>query len=375
MAITLDQLQADAEAINKSSTAIRKFALDSVQYEREQDARLASLEARVAALETSDPTDPPPTPESSRFGIATGAGPQTPWGERQLSDTDLERYFSLADEIGARGLRTDVTSTLDPRTDAIVAKHAERGMHFLAAILPGSMMQLSVTDFAARAEAIARDLAPFGVREFQLGNEPNLGSNVNPAGWRERQNAALTAIKSFDDTLTVISAGLAPKGTYGEVDANGMNQLTFLERALAAGPLMLDVFGYHGYEYWGGFTGAKMFGRKDDPNDPWSALGQLYKLPKNAISILASAGLTPKVEITEIGVPTTTIPQGTTDQAQADFINLLFPWWEQQPWARNLWWYSLLDRSEQASNTEGYFGLVRSDWTTKPGFVAFGNQT
>jgi hypothetical protein len=306
-------------------------------------------------------------------GFSTGAGPETPWGGGALSDVDLVRYLDLVDSVGATGIRLDAYSPTDARLERVVTLTHERGMTFLAVVWPSGMANLTPAAYAGQAVALAEKYAPLGVREWQLGNEPNLagfyGAPVDPNGWRLRHNAAFDALKAYDPTLTVISAGLAPHGKYGDVSAGAMNQLTFLERALQSGPLRMDVFGYHGYEYWRGFSGPAMINRMGA--DPYSSFGQLYRQPVNALGLLALQGHHPEVELTEIGVPTTTRGHGTTEQAQADFLVRVVSWWEAQPWARGMWWYSVLDRPSFATSTEGHFGLWRSDWSAKPAVAVF----
>ena len=306
-------------------------------------------------------------------GFSTGAGPDTPWGGGSLSDVDLVRYLDLVDSVGAAGVRLDAYSATDSRLERVVALTHERGMKFLLNVWPGGMGTITPEAYAQQAVALARKYAPLGVREYELGNEPNLrsfyGARVSPNGWRLRHNAAYDAIKAYDPTLTVISGGLAPCGKQGDVFAWGMNQTTFLKRVLASGPLRMDVFGYHAYEYGSGLSGAEMMAQKH--TDPYSSLRQLYLAPVNALGLLALQGHHPQVELTEIGVPTTTLGQGTTEQAQADFLELMVSWWEAQPWARGMWWYSVLDRSSFATSTEGHFGLWRKDWSAKPAVTVF----
>src|SRR5436190_3041421 len=193
-----------------------------------------------------------PAAASARFGVACGGN------VHNFTATDLARYFDGVKAAGATWVRIDLNWNLiqyaGPASydwasfDRVVNSARARGLNVLAGMLytppwarpagtESTYAPTNVADYAAFAKAAAAHYGPLGVHAYEIWNEPNIvnfwAPGPDPAKYTQLLKQAYAAIKGVDASATVVSAGLSPYGSYGNLDAQHMNPVTFLERMYA----------------------------------------------------------------------------------------------------------------------------------------------
>jgi hypothetical protein len=139
-----------------------------------------------------------------------------------------------------------------------------------AGTAPGSPPS-NLGDYAAFVRIAVQRYAQRGVHAYEIWNEPNVADfwapGPDPARYAQLLRRAYAAVKSVDPTATVVSAGLAPYGAYGEHSNERMNPLDFLEGMYAHGAAgSFDALGWHPSNYPWGLSFAR-----------WSAWSQLNR--------------------------------------------------------------------------------------------------
>ena len=176
----------------------------------------------------------------------------------------------------------------------------------------------------------------------------------DPAAYTAELIAAYRAIKSVQPDEMVISGGLAPEPN----DGSDINVVTFLADMYADGAGgSFDAVGYHPYSY----------PVLPDTPESWSGWTQLSGTSPSIRSVMADNGDSGKqVWLTEVGWPTDTPTLSGVDPttAQADEITQVLSFARDNPWVGPTYWFSYQD------GTDGPFGLVTSDGTTKPAYQA-----
>lgn len=205
---------------------------------------------------------------------------------------------------------------------------------------------------------------------IEIWNEPNISfwANPNPANYTALLKAGYTAIKSVDPQMTVVSAGLAPYGSYGSVASDGsrINPVTFLEGMYKAGVAgYMDAVGWHPYNYQSGWTATYMLS-----NQVWSAWSQMSQTSPSARSLMTQYGDgNKKIWATELGAPTNLV--GETEQGNLATQEVSS--WKSYSWAGNYYWYDLRDDCTTSTDNECHFGAVRTDNSLKPAYTALKN--
>jgi hypothetical protein len=281
------------------------------------------LAATIAAL----------TPKR-HIGISPGAGQGTP---TSLSGLALEGYYDSVRAVGADAVRLDCRG-LTQDFDFAVRRALDAELNVLIAF----------PDDATLAGPCAAKYVPLGVTDYETGNEPNI-RGVSSADFLASHTAAYMAIKKVSTSTKVISAGLAPFGSYGNVTAGQVNPVSYLEAVLNRGALLYDALGWHGYSFYKGATGADMLAYHD-----WSAYSQIAATSPSALSLIRAHGLTEKIAVTEIGAPT--YSEGVTERAQADFIHGAILDLQGRAYIDDIYIYSLRDRPELGAS-EAHFGI------------------
>jgi hypothetical protein len=269
-----------------------------------------------------------------RVGIATGAGTGTP---TSLTGAALDDYYSSVRGVGGEAVRFDCRG-LTAQFDLAVRQALAAALGVLI-VFP---------DDQKLAGPCAAKYVPLGVLDYETGNEPNI-RGISPQTFLATNNAAYMAIKKVSGDTKVISAGLAPFGSYGNVTAGQVNPVSYLERTLTAGKLLYDALGWHGYSFYKGATGADMLAYHD-----WSAYSQITATSPSALSLIRAHGLPEKIAVTEIGAPT--YSEGVTERAQADFIHGAILDLQARPYIDDIYIYSLRDRPELGAS-EAHFGI------------------
>lgn len=319
--------------------------------------------------------------QNPRFGFAAGGNLQN------LSDTALARYLDGAKAAHAGWIRIDVnwnviqyngpTSYDWTRFDNVVNAVRSRGMRVLAGILytppwarPAGTSSHSppsdLEDYARFVRTAVGRYAPMGVHTYEIWNEPNIAGfwapAPDPARYAQLLELAYVAVKSIDPTAEVVSAGLAPYGSYGQSDSTHMNPLTFLQRMYAGGAKgSFDALGWHPSSYPRGLAFAR-----------WSAWSQMARTSPSARSIMAAHGDGGKqIWATEFSYPTGRTPASVSEAAQAALIRKTFSALRRWRWAGPAFVYRYRDDGTDRRALEDNFGVVHYDFSPKPSYRAY----
>jgi hypothetical protein len=232
--------------------------------------------------------------------------------------------------------------------------HDASGDHWRKAYRPRSF-----SDYADYTRWIVSRYAPMGVHAYEVWNEPNLvnfwPSGVNATEFTEMLRAAYPVIKAADPQSTVVLGGLSG------------NDYPYLEKLYDAGAKpYFDAVGVHPY------TGI-------DPNSCWKDYGQTRNsvwafcgLSEVHASMSARGDGDKPVWATEFGWSTNT--GGVSEAQQADYLTKSFTKLETYPWVQKAFWYrfrNVFFLNDNAGDREANFGLLRTDYSTKPAYAAF----
>jgi hypothetical protein len=317
----------------------------------------------------------------SRLGVADGGDIQA------LGARERNRYLDAVQRVGAGWIRIGIYWSVIQRRgptsyywapfDRVVQAARRRNLEILGTIFsaptwaraPGASRTAPPANpaaFGAFAGQVARHFGPLGVHAYEIWNEPNIAGfwagGPDPARYAQLLRASYRAIKRADRSATVVSAGLSPDASYGAVDAQSMNPLTFLQRMYASGARgSMDAVGWHPYNFpWGlGFY-------------TWSAWSQMNATSPSARSIMRANGDgKKKIWVTEWGAPTGTSSQSISEAAQAELVRAGLTKLKSWAWAGPSFLYNFRDKGMNLSDREQNFGLVRYDWSPKPAYSAF----
>lgn len=315
------------------------------------------------------------------LGIATGLDALR-WQGSLALDSDLRAYAA----IGAKWLRTDLNWSAVQQAgpdsydwssmDRIVAMAEPLGLRILpvvgfapdwAGTQDGDRPAL-VTDPATFARFLTAAVArykPFGIRTWEIWNEPNLAGfwppRPDPAAYAQVLKAGYAAIKAADPGATVLAGGLSPAPATGPAgDMAYYGAVDFLAQVYAAGGKdSFDALAFHPYSY------PLM------PSDPAAWNGWRIMTGPIRDLMIANGDGAKKIWITEFGAPTNTAENGVSDQAQADMLVEAHRLASAAPWAGPLLWYSYRDLGADRSNNEDWFGLIRASGAPKPSLLKF----
>ena len=184
----------------------------------------------------------------------------------------------------------------------------------------------------------------------------------NVARYAQLLKLAYEALKSADPSARVLSGGLSPHGFYGQIDEEGMNPLTFLERMYTAGARRsFDALAWHPFNFPYGFGFAK-----------WSAWSQMTRTTPSARSILREHGDgAKKIWATEFGFPTGSTSRDVSEAKQAQLLKKSLNELVRRSWAGPAFVYSYRDSGMNDRNVEQNFGVVHYDYSPKPAYLAF----
>lgn len=341
--------------------------------------------------------------------------------------SDPGTYVSLISAGGANSFRDDFPwVSVEPEqgtfdwssTDAIVTQAAKHGLHVLmiADETPAWASGASTTqpdwywlppsnpaDYGTFTGALAARYGPGGTfwaanpslpvvlpAGIELWNEENTSGfwgdeKPSPATYTSMVQAAYTAVKQVDPSMTVVLGGLAPAGGYDDVLCNGKhgsghnaqawNPVNYLQALYADGAGgSFDAVGWHPYNFFGGATAKRMLAYH-----LCSAWSQMASTPVSARSLMTANGDSSKaIWATETGAPTcitgatypcvTKTAQGTL---AADEAHL----WPGYSWAGGFYWYDIRDDfgGTSKTNIEAHFGAVMANDHPKPAYQALKN--
>lgn len=329
----------------------------------------------VAAVATSAPL---------RFGTATG------WKQPWLSASDQARNLDSQKAMGAQIVRFDINWTSiqngGPSSydwgpfDAVVQGLNARGMKALGMIAytpawarPAGTTDkhapTNVADYANFCEATARRYAPMGVHAWEVWNEPNLSAFFQPrpdvAKYTAMLKACYARIKAVDPSATVVTGGTAPAPACSTSTCSTLSPVQFLQGIYANGAAgSFDAVGHHPYSFpYAPSTVAD-----------WSAWYQMFGTNPSLRSVMTANGdSAKKIWGTEWGAPTGGASGSgfVSESVQAAHISEAYRLFASYPWAGPLFVYNFHDNGTDANDRENFFGMIRFDWSQKPGYAAY----
>jgi arabinogalactan endo-1,4-beta-galactosidase len=345
------------------------------------------LASPLASSSTAATSTKPPT----QFGMS--------YGERlsRMSATDLAATLDDAKALGVTWVRADLSWTTvqnGGRTswdwsgfDRVVAATKARGLDVLPilAYTPAwardsgcykfSCPPRSATDFAAFASAAVKRYSSYGVRTWEVWNEPNLAQfwpKPDPVRYATLLKATSKAVKAADPGAKVLLGGLAAL----ENSAPSIGPREYLTAVCVAGACgSFDAVSYHPYT----------FPFPSSYYATWSAWSKITATPLSLASILTKYGVGAKpIWVTEYGAPTAgngTAVDGTwasltstadhvTEGWQASLATDAVQQAVANPKVVAFFWYTNQDLVA-STRRESSFGLRRLDGTPKPSWSAF----
>lgn len=220
--------------------------------------------------------------------------------------------------------------------------------------------------YAAFLGAAVRRYAPYGVRAWEIWNEPNLTQfwqpQPDPVGYSLLLRGAYVAAKAADPTVTVLTGGVAPLARDSQIGRTPIGYLADLYAAGAKGSF--DAVGVHPYSY---------------PRGPLYAhpTNLFYNLPSVHDLMVRNGDGDKAVWLTEYGFWTSNSalrpPGSVTPEEQAVYLRQAYAAVATWPWAGPLVWYTFRDLQQSSLLREDNFGLNRADGTDKPAMTALRN--
>jgi hypothetical protein len=349
------------------------------------------------------------------WGIATGYKPL------YYDDLTLARYLDALRAVGVQYVRTDINLRQifeDPRnaTDGLNSPNWATADRYVAAVHAHGLDVLWILTntppwaaapgysgvwapwaddalFGEAAGKVADRYYDRGVSTYEIWNEPNYSEFFGDIHHRKYTDAdvakfggmlrsAYRAMKSQAPGATVIGPGLGQAGTYQQVGGNGwMNEQRYLEKLYD--PLIgnakgsFDALSIHPYGdfYWG--TDGDRYYDYAGAADDWVGWNKMYQTKPSIRSIMVANGDgDKKIWATEIGAPAKrdfdgawSTGTGTTEVVQSAITAQVVKRWSALPFAGGLAWYAGID-SSSALVEDDRWGLLRSDWSPKPGYAA-----
>ncbi len=213
--------------------------------------------------------------------------------------------------------------------------------------------------FAAAAVAHYK---PYGVKDWEIWNEPNISYRFHPAAnptlYVAMLKAAYGAIKRADPQAAVIAASTAPAAT----ERGDMRPDDFLAAMYAAGAAgSFDAISAHPYTYPNTPAGS-------NPADAWGQLSTMHD------TMVANGDGAKQIWITEFGAPTNGPNEAgdhVTEAVQAQTVTEAITILHGFSWAGPFFWYQYQDTGTRAWTSEDFYGLVRADGSFKPAYYAF----
>jgi len=332
-------------------------------------------------------------------GVAQGAVPGQGVGVVSdltwyMSRADMDRSIAMMSDAGVQWVRASMNwatlepnakGVLDPRwmpeLDYAIQKARAAGIQVLMPISDGvpywasadpakytdtsgqhwnkAWKPYNFQDYADFARTLVNRYKGFGVRHYEVWNEPNYvrfwPSGPDPADYTAMLRAAYPAIKQADPGATVVMGGVSG------------SDYTFLQGIYSAGGgAYFDVAAVHPYT------------NNTDPTACWYEPGTT-RYAKFAFcgieevrKTMLANGDSRSLWLTEMGWSTAT--NGVTEAAQADYLTKAFTKVQSYPYVTNSFWYSFRNNwwtYNAPGDIEANYGLVRVDFSLKPAFNAF----
>jgi len=329
-----------------------------------------------------------PAANTHQFGFSAG-------DLTELSPAELEKRLTDFNTIGVDWVRFDMawsnvqqggpTSYDWSDADRVVAAANAHGLHMLAILdyTPSWARPSGCDDyqcapadngkFAAYAAAAVARYKSKGLKDWEIWNEPNHTGAWLPSpsasGYAGLLKASYAAIKQQDSNAVVITGGLAP--TYTE-DGN-IGPADFISSLYKNGARgSFDAVGDHAYS----------FPALPSLSEDWTGWQQMIQVR----SIMQTNGDGSKlVWITEYGAPTNgpgaigtasnfnfeNNPDHVDEALQAQMATQAAQLFKSYNWVGPMFWYGYKDLGTDTGSNEDFFGLLRSDGSKKPAYIAW----
>lgn len=294
----------------------------------------------------------------------------------------LDRYMSEVSASGASWFRVGIDWSLaEPerggfdwsRSDRLLNAAVRHGLHPLVLLTYSPAWARAGGVEVGNDHGYPADPRTFGdfasaaasrysthAQAWEIWNEPNLVQFFAPAPdvavYGSLLRAAYEAIHAVQPNATVISGGLAPAG---DTQSN-IAPVTFVDQLYRLGAnRYLDAIGMHPYTY------------PALPTDPASVSYNAFQRMQLMRTRMVDGGDAAKaIWITEFGAPTTGSAPGVSEKAQADTLTEGIRLARQFSFVAKVFVYTLLDRGRDPTDVEQHFGLLRTDRTPKPAYLA-----
>ena len=206
----------------------------------------------------------------------------------------------------------------------------------------------------------------YGLRDWEIWNEPNISYRYHPAADPAQYTAILKAsyrtIKAADPAAVVVTGGTAPSQT----DQNDYSPEDFLKAIYAAGAAgSFDAVSAHPYTY------------PNSPTDdlPLSAWGQLDTMHA---TMAANGDGGKQIWVTEFGAPTNgpdEVNDHVSEAQQATILSAAIAGWHAKSYGGPFFWYEYQDDGTSTDTSENFYGLVRADGSHKPAYATWVTAT
>jgi hypothetical protein len=302
----------------------------------------------------------------------------------KINANALNRELDQVVAMGATWVRFDIEwgnvqySSPDKSTwgayDALVAALAAHHLHGLGVIsftpewarAPGCTNGIECppadpSTFATFAAQVAARYKNQGMHYWEIWNEPNnfnfWAPKTDCSAYTTLLKAVYPAVKRADPNSIIITGGLSPQAT-NDVSIAPVDFLSCVYKD--GGKRYFDAVGDHPYSY-----------PNFPSNDGTGAWNQMAITTPSLRSIMVANGdSNKKIWLTEYGTPTNgPDPHWYVSETQqatmaADALAL----YKTYSWAGPLFWYTFVDGGTTTDTNENFFGLVRTDGSTKPAY-------
>ncbi|HEX4491516.1 MAG TPA: hypothetical protein VH914_09955 [Acidimicrobiia bacterium] len=202
------------------------------------------------------------------------------------------------------------------------------------------------------------------VRVYELGNEPNLTSEVthpDPAAYATMLQDTYPAMKKADPNAFVLTAGLAG----GRHHKGNLTGLDFLTGVYAhGGKGFFDGIAYHPYTYPLLPTQDVNGGGTSGGTRSWS---QMLKV--RALMVQHGDSAKP-IWVTEFGAPTNG-PGGVSQTEQSQIMQNGFDLWKTYSWGGVISWFDYQDKGTDTSTHKDWFGIINDAGDHKPSWSTY----
>lgn len=228
-------------------------------------------------------------------------------------------------------------------------------------------------NYASFAATVANRYTPYGVKYWEIWNEPNNCNfylpAANPGEYTAMLKLTYARIKQVNASATVLTGGTAPADT-----SNGnVSPIDFINGIYATGGRgSFDAIAVHPYTwpYSPAWT---------NPNGAWGQMTTIRNIMVN------NGDGNKKVWITEYGAPTGgpggiatsgfSTAEGhadhVTEALQARIVSDSIGIESKLSWIGPYFWYAYKDAGTTNDSVENFFGLLRADGTQKTAYAVF----